>query len=371
MRGIGQWGLAALAVLVAGCGTEAHGLYGTEIDLWTSHSEQPQLDGLSGGDPGGEPGDSPAPAKPARPASSHAPRFAAVDWQATLQELVVTPLDEDVGDTLWITLDAPPVLIPAFTRCNFISRWPSPLDAARIPIAGVYPGYAVTGTVHVTIADSYGVGEERDVTVWLPGLPLEQWPGMTWQETGPASASNLAFDTLYAMPLQEFADTGDPVRVVVATGMMAHPFQYMVGVGLTVDADAEYVRLSLDAGEPDDQPDMLLYGVHPLDGIWAAVQPRQGFLLAPDSFIQSTDIGGGRERWDFNLTPLDGRNILAVEGTLFSAEFTFSQPGMKVFGFSKADAVKRSYYADDTTEYFWGDIDNRGGPGHPNAVLIQ
>jgi hypothetical protein len=165
------------------------------------------------------------------------------------------------------------------------------------------------------------------------------------------------------------AAVGGAVQVIVLTGDPADPFQYMVGCGLTIEGDADYVRNSFDVGAPDATADT--GSANPVDGIWAAMSPASGFLLAPDSFIQSTDIGGGRERWDFNITPLRGSNLATAQGALFNAKFTFGTPGTKIFGFQDSTGgVKRTYYADDANEYFWGDVANTGAAA-PNAVIIQ
>lgn len=48
-------------------------------------------------------------------------------------------------------------------------------------------------------------------------------------------------DTLYAIPLKTHAAVGEPVRIVVATGVPAHPFQFVKGVRVTVPVGTEYV----------------------------------------------------------------------------------------------------------------------------------
>ena len=53
-----------------------------------------------------------------------------------------------------------------------------------------------------------------------------------------------------------------------------------------------------------------------VSGIWTAVAPT-GFLPVPDSFIQATDIGGGLNRWDFNVSPIGGNDTTTASGILF------------------------------------------------------
>jgi hypothetical protein len=181
-------------------------------------------------------------------------------------------------------------------------------------------------------------------------------------------------DTLYAEPLQPTVATGAPVTVLVTSGTLSNPFQYMSGVGLTIDTDADFVRKSFQFG--DVGGDFVDYDAFPAptwtgpaDGIWTAVNPTD-FLATPDVFITSFDIGGGRERWDFNITPVSGIDAVAASGSLFNAQFTFATPGTKTFGFQATDGVKRTYYSDSGTEYDWGDIANDGSGGIPNSVVV-
>lgn len=77
----------------------------------------------------------------------------------------------------------------------------------------------------------------------------------------------------------------------------------------------------------------------------------------------ATDIGGGRERWDFNCTPIGGSDQTAASGPLFNFTFTFGNAGVKHFGFQQFDGVKRTYYSDAASnEYYWGDISNSAAP---------
>lgn len=172
----------------------------------------------------------------------------------------------------------------------------------------------------------------------------------------PLPDGDLEVDTLYAIAQTTAVAVGDEVQVVVATGVPAHAFQYMNGCGLTIEADAVKVAGSFNVGEPGGQPDAA-------DGIWASMHPAGGFLLPPDSFIVATDIGGGRERWDFNVTPIDGSELASAEGELFNYKFTFASAGTKTFGFQESLGVDRTYYSDGAnTLYHWSDISNADGP---------
>jgi hypothetical protein len=140
--------------------------------------------------------------------------------------------------------------------------------------------------------------------------------------------------------------------VVVSTGVPAQPFEFMNGCGLTVEADADKVVGSFNTGVPGGQPDAA-------DGFWATMLPSDGFLLAPDSFIIATDIGGGRERWDFNVTPIGGHDVTTSKGALFNYKFTFSVAGVKTFGFEEFHGVDRTYYSDEASHInHWSDISN-------------
>lgn len=189
-------------------------------------------------------------------------------------------------------------------------------------------------------------------------------PGVEYYVTdGIVNPIELASDTLYALPQLATAAVGEAVRVVVATGIPNNPFQYMTGAGLTMPSDGTYVKGSFNAGAPGGE-------AGDVDGYWAQMAPAGGFLLAPDSFIVPVDIGNGRVRFDFNLTPLSGSNQFTAKGALFNAQFSFSTAGTKVFRFQQTQGVKRTYYSDDSHEYFWGDIANAHA-GIPNSVDVQ
>jgi hypothetical protein len=281
------------------------------------------------------------------PTRNAAPVVDSATYNAGTRVLTVTVSDPDDGETLTVT--ATPSAGLSVDQTTKTASATGPLTATFNVSADDFIAGA-TGTIAVSVSDGTATTNAANpVAVSIPAIVV------------PA-------DTLVAIPTSGSAATGADVQVVVITGVPANPFQYMVGAGLTIESDATYVGNSFDVGSPDSTPDV--GSVNPVDGIWAAMNPGGGFLLAPDNFIQSTDIGGGRERWDFNITPLGGSNLTGQGGALFNARFTFSAAGTKTFGFQEVSGVKRTYYADDSTEYFWGNIANDGSVG-PNSVTIN
>jgi hypothetical protein len=184
-----------------------------------------------------------------------------------------------------------------------------------------------------------------DSSTTLPGLPL-------------------AADTLYAVPLKAQAAVGEPVPLAVLTGATAAPF-YNAVIGLTVAGDGEVVPGSVNAGAPGGM-------AQDQDGIWALVG-ASGFPLDPngtDGFLRFNDIGNGQRRWDFVLTPVGGGPASGAAGAIVNCLFSFSEPGVKTFGFQDISGVKRTYYSDGTTEYSWGVLDGSAG-SVPNSVEIN
>jgi len=209
---------------------------------------------------------------------------------------------------------------------------------------GIFVGGS--GSTLVTVYDEYLDSDSYDVEFTVDPISI------------PA-------DTLIATPASNPVPTATPVTIVVATGVPANPFQFLNGVGVTVEDDAAYVSYTFNAG-------VIGGDAGDVDGFWTAMNPTGGFLLPPDNFIQATNIGGGRERWDFNLTPIGGSDQTTSEGALFNFEFEFSEAGLKTLGFQDvtADTVKRTYYSDETlNEYFWGDISNDGTVA-PNSIEV-
>jgi hypothetical protein len=261
--------------------------------------------------------------------------------------LTVSVVDPDDGVHIWVTV-SPPDGFTVDNETKLVAAT-GPFDTSfAVSADDIFAG--ATGTFAVTASDQYGF-----IATYAGGVEV----------TIPPLA--LAANALYAIPLQQSAAVDAPVTVVVATGRPANPFQYMTGVGLTMPSDGNYLVDSFDIGLPDKDGNPKT----PIDGIWAVMVPA-AFLLGSDSFISATGIGGGFSRWDFNVTPLADHDISVVtaSGALFNAQFRFSTPGVKTFGFQEFNGVKRTYYSDDQYEYAWGDISNAHA-GVPNAVTVE
>ena len=192
-------------------------------------------------------------------------------------------------------------------------------------------------SVQVTVQDGRG-GEDSDTfNQEFKAFPLEP-------------------DTLYAIATSDRTSAGGNVRVVVATGDTANPFQYVNGCGVVCENGASYASQTFDVGNPDDTPDV--GSANPIDGVWGDMGATS-FLLAPDNFITGTDLGNGSSRTDFNVTPLGGSDITA-NGILFSFEYTFASAGTYHLGFEAVNIVSRTYYTDasQSEDFFWSDISN-------------
>lgn len=212
------------------------------------------------------------------------------------------------------------------------------------------------GNTTITAEDSKGASDTETQAVSVAPLVLEA-------------------DTIYVLPLTHSAATGEAVTFVCATGTMANPFQFLNGVGVIVEDDADYVSNSFNIGPVGG-------GAGDVDGaIWTAVGPS-GFLLA-DNLIQATASGGGntipagRERWGFNATGLGGSDINNGAGILFNFQFTFGSAGTKAIGLQDVDGVNRTYYSDGASnEYLWGTLmadpdGNLNVTGVDNTVTVN
>jgi len=257
--------------------------------------------------------------------------------------LLVTVSDWIDDSTLVVDVTVPQgLLVDGTTK---VASRTGPLTASFLwSAADILAG--ASGTTTVTVSGPNGGTATTDVQITVPPVTL-------------------APDTLYAVPAPTAAAISEAVTVTVLTGVPAHPLQFVNGIGLTIEADAEKVAWSFNIGTVDQAP-FGWYG----DGYWTAMAPSGGFLLPPDNFIVATDIGDGRERWDFNCTPIGGSDQTTASGALFNYQFTFLAPGLKTFGFEVVHGVNRTYYSDgSTTEYFWGDTTNHSA-GIPNSVEV-
>jgi len=201
-----------------------------------------------------------------------------------------------------------------------------------------------TGDVTFTSDDGFGSTGTSTVTVSCPPFPL-------------------APDTLYAIPLQDTVAVGDPVTIVVATGVPAGPFYYMTGARVTAPQASgfDYVPNSFNAGTPGG-------AAGDVDGLWTCMAPSS-FLLPPDFYLGRSDAGNGLYGIEFNVTPLDGSDVTTCSGALFNFQATFTTPGTYHLGIQQADIVNRTYYNDATltNDRFWSDISNAAAP----AITVE
>ena len=243
--------------------------------------------------------------------------------------LTVTVNDPDDANTLTVTVtDIAGLSVDANSK---VAAQTGPLTATFNWTADSLLGGG-GGTTTVVVTDQDNATASEDVLIDIPGLTLNA-------------------DTIYAIPLSGAGSVGGNVGVVVASGVPANAFQFLNGVGLTVNDDADYVSGTFNAGAVGGEDG-------DVDGFWTAMNPGGGFLLPPDNFIVATDIGGGRERWDFNVTPIGGSDQTAASGELFNFEFTFSAAGTKTLGFREQDTVSRTYYTDSNAapDNYWGTL---------------
>jgi len=199
-----------------------------------------------------------------------------------------------------------------------------------------------SGTTDITADDGNGGTDTDSATITLAGIVIPD-------------------GALAAVPTATAASAGDDVTIVVISGDFSNPFQYMNGVGVTVDTGATYVDTTLNVGAPGGAQ-------LEVDGIWTAVGP-DSFLLPTDFMIQENDIGGGMVRIDFNVTPIGGSET-SNGGALFNFGMNFASAGTYTLGFQEFQDVKRTYYSDGaSTEYNWDDISN-DYPDVPNSVDV-
>lgn len=273
------------------------------------------------------------------------PVINSVNYNAGTRVLTVNVSDPD-GDDITVTVTEPAGLTAGSTTDTVAGGGPG--DATfSFSATDIFGGG--NGTTTITADDGAGGTDTDTANITAAGIDLEP-------------------DTLIAVPLSGTAAVSDGNRatddagvvVVVATGVPANPFQFLNGVGVTIESDATFVSNTFNAGAVGGDAGAV-------DGYWTAMAPGQ-FLLPPDGFIVATDIGGGLERWDFNLTPVGGSDQTTAEGELFNCKFEFGAAGTYTFGFQEFELVNRTYYQDGSnTVHFWGDITNAGVPNSVTA----
>lgn len=274
-----------------------------------------------------------------------------VSLEYSNRTLYVTVSEED-GDDVTVTPSRVPGLEP--TPLSVVVRKGNGSVGFIYEADDLFAG--ASGTTVITADDGIGGVDTAEVEVSIPALELLP-------------------DTIYVLPMVHAAAVGDPVTFVCATGELPNPFQYLNGVSLTIEDDADYVSNSYNVGKRGGS-------AGDVDGeVWTAVNPS-GFLLA-DNLIQATEpspfnsIPEGRARWQFNATGLGGVDVTGVKGHLFNFQFTFGAAGLKHVGLQAVDTVNRTYYSDSTsTEYLWGTLmadeyGNLNVTGVDNTVLVK
>jgi hypothetical protein len=281
------------------------------------------------------------------PTPNQNPVINSVTYDEASRTLTVNVSDPD-GDDIDVTVTEPAGLSAGSTTDTVAGGGPG--DATFTwSAADLFAGGS--GQTTITADDGAGGTATDDANITVPGITLID-------------------DTMIAVPLagstgvsdgnRSTADGG--VTIVVATGVPANPFNFMNGVGVTVETAATFQSNTFNAGAVGG-------GAGDVDGFWTAMNPGGGFLLPPDNFIQATDIGGGLERWDFNLTPIGGADQTTASGALFNFVFEFGSAGTYNLGFQEFETVNRTYYQDAANnEYFWGDITNSSVP---NTVTVN
>jgi hypothetical protein len=168
-------------------------------------------------------------------------------------------------------------------------------------------------------------------------------------------ALSLPQDSLAAYPLAPSIGVGQPVQIVVASGLTAQPFQYMGGVRVAAPAASgfSYVPESFDIGGPS------VYNRKP-DGGWLRMNPPGNFLMPDDSWLM-VQTADDMRALDFNITPLQGHAVF-FEGELFTFAATFSAPGTWPLSLVPFATVERTYYQDSIQGvHYWSDLSNAAG----------
>lgn len=227
------------------------------------------------------------------------------------------------------------------------NRYSSQVDFSA---ANILYGYA-----QVTVSDQY---ENSDT-------------GQLWLQH---KSVGFVDDRLYAYYDKGQINVGEEVLITVVTGELAHPFRFLLGAGLVLDEDAEYVPNSFNIGSPGGSKEFP-------DGIWADVI-LDAFVLGPDALIipgpNREGTLGDKKRYDFNISPLSltfpesELDIVGGRGDLFNLKFKYSEPGIKTLTFQQSNGVNRTYYGDywTGTDRFWDDVSN-WHPGLQTSLVVE
>lgn len=207
-------------------------------------------------------------------------------------------------------------------------------------------------------------------TYWLRSTNAQVPEGGAWSlpDDGFRTLAPVA-DTLYAIPLATQTTTGSPVKIIVVTGRTASPLCYMNLVSVTVESAAQYVPGSFNIGTPGGSR-------LDTDGCWALMgpPPPSNYLDLGDALIPGAPvgIGGGFERYEFCIAPLDATQLTGASGVLFNFELVFNTPGTYTLGFQDLDNTRRrTFYSEENETYhYWSDISN-DHPGIPHSITVN
>lgn len=205
------------------------------------------------------------------------------------------------------------------------------------------------GALAITAEDSDGLNDTAAV-------PIPENPG-----PGPQYEPN----ALYAVPQDTTAAVDEAVVIVVRTGPLPNPFQFLNGVRVTVDSGAEFEPGSFNVGAPGG-------AAYEADGLWSAMDPVQ--FIEPPSSVNPVpaNLGDGRIAFDFGLAPVVGSNLDSANGELFNFALRFTAPGTYTLGFQADDGVARTYYGWEdggVSTTVWGDIGNNQ-VGVANKIVV-
>jgi len=257
--------------------------------------------------------------------NNHAPVIESVSYDEPTSALSVTVSDQD-GDDVRVGITPPAGLAPDFPSLDVaggngtaVFYW-----AAEDPVAGG------SGTAAILAQDTQGGSDSDNCEITIGSIPIND-------------------DTLYVLPLNHHAKVGQPVRCYVYTGATAHPFLYLNGVGITSELGTTYVPDTYNVG--------FLGGTRlGIDGAWTQLSPLS-IMGFDDAMIVSSDITGGRLRYDFTVVPLGGGDFTGLRGYLFNLAFSFEAPGLYHLGLQESEGVKRTYYSDGiAVEHNWGTL---------------
>jgi hypothetical protein len=277
---------------------------------------------------------------------NHPPVIDSAVFGGELASLRVTAGDED-GDPLTITL-----AVPDGVSAAPLSQTVASGTAAEFALSySGEPPAAGYGDIVITATDPGGLSITEMVAI-----PTTPPPGPEYEP-----------DSIYAIAQSGSAVVGEPVRIVVITGVLPNPFQYLNGVRVTAESGADFVAESFNVGA-------LGGAAYEADGLWGAMSPLS--FVEPPSPVNPApqDIGGGRVAFDFGLAPAIGGNVADASGELFNFSLTFSAPGTYTLGFQAEDGPARTFYgwedAGGIMTTLWTDTDNAGA-GIANSIVVS